>query len=51
MEEPMPDKTITIRMPLEVARWLEKLAEREHRSVNGQIVKLLEDAMKEEKPK
>jgi predicted HicB family RNase H-like nuclease len=47
----MPNKIITVRMPLELAKWLEKLADQEHRSVNQQVIKILEDAKKEEKPK
>jgi predicted HicB family RNase H-like nuclease len=52
MEVTMPSKIITVRMPLELAKWLEKLAEKEHRSVNQQVIKMLDDARKEEaKPK
>jgi hypothetical protein len=40
--------TVTIRMPVELFKWLEKYAATEHRSVNQQILKFIEDKKKEE---
>jgi hypothetical protein len=41
-------KNITIRMPVELAKWLERWAASEHRSVNQQLIKMVEDKRKEE---
>jgi hypothetical protein len=43
----METKTITIRMPVELAETIEHMAEVEHRSANQQIVYLLELGLKQ----
>ena len=43
--------TVTIRMPVDLFKWLEKYAAAEHRSVNQQILKFIEDVKKEESSK
>ena len=45
MSQPPLDKTVTIRMPADVHEAMSKLAERERRSLNGQIVYVLELAL------
>lgn len=44
----MNTHTVTIRMPADLFKWLEKFATSEHRSVNQQLVKMVEDAKKKE---
>jgi hypothetical protein len=46
--ESMNTHTVTIRMPADLFKWLEKFATSEHRSVNQQLVKMVEDAKKKE---
>jgi hypothetical protein len=46
--ESMNTRTVTIRMPTDLFKWVEKLATLEHRSFTQQIVKIVEDAKKKE---
>lgn len=35
---------VRVRLPVELARWVRELAKREHRSINGQFIHLLQAA-------
>ncbi len=43
------EKKVLTRIPLDLFQQIEALADREHRSVNGQIVYLLERAMERQR--
>ena len=44
----MNTRTVTIRMPVDLFKWVEKLATLEHRSFTQQLVKIVEDTKKKE---
>ena len=46
--EIMNTRTVTIRMPVDLFKWVEKLATLEHRSFTQQLVKIVEDTKKKE---
>lgn len=47
MSENTEDKKVSLRIPVKLKQDLEKLAEKERRSLNQQMVVLLEDATKQ----
>ena len=45
-----PDQQVSIRLPLAMYREIQEAAKRERRSMNAQILKLIEDAVREGQP-